>query len=360
MPAIVSVEGLTCLTCFNDLRGEALKCSDCTGYCHLICSGMEAYPLVRFYLTQASFVCRTCMKAKAGEEEFEVKVTKVKETMLREREAMKEIANNESASILDLDLPNTEVNENSALIVDKTIGSGQQDIGHDMPSDSGNRIGNTSGEQENGVNASQTTVTSRNPNHQSVQDTARQHKNRPICKYYLMRECVHGRLGKECRFSHPKICINFAKNGDRRGGCKRDKNCKDYHPKLCFESLERRECRRHKCRYFHLNRTKSTYEAENRDIFNGNHSEANNRSGPSFASFAQITARNMPRTIENPSGNSYENRSNSYLNSNTLQTDGNQNFFEVDQRLKRLESMIATLIQTVRPPGVPVRLPEHH
>ena len=50
-------------------------------------------------------------------------------------------------------------------------------------------------------------------------------KNKTVCKYYLRRECQHGRSGKDCRFSHPKICIKFSKNGDRNGGCKKGKAC---------------------------------------------------------------------------------------------------------------------------------------
>ena len=83
---------------------------------------------------------------------------------------------------------------------------------------------------------------------------------KPTCRYYIMRNCKHGRLGKGCNFAHPKICISYARNGDRKGECKKGSECTYYHPKICFQSLEKRECSRKTCKFFHVNQTKSTYE----------------------------------------------------------------------------------------------------
>ena len=72
--------------------------------------------------------------------------------------------------------------------------------------------------------------------------------SKPICKYYLRRECRHGRRGSGCDFRHPSMCFKFIQRGERPGGCKLGKECKYLHPPLCRGSKENRMvCTRQRC-----------------------------------------------------------------------------------------------------------------
>ena len=82
----------------------------------------------------------------------------------------------------------------------------------------------------------------------------------PICKHYRAGRCKHGVSGKKdgsCKFSHPKPCNKFLKNGNnRRSGCTRGENCNFFHPQICHSSMRERECLRENCKFMHLRGTK--------------------------------------------------------------------------------------------------------
>ena len=67
------------------------------------------------------------------------------------------------------------------------------------------------------------------PNNLPVNRSENEEKRSAIFRFHLKKECKHGRLGIQCKYDHPKICPNFAKNGDRRGGCSKKANCRFYH-----------------------------------------------------------------------------------------------------------------------------------
>ena len=81
-------------------------------------------------------------------------------------------------------------------------------------------------------------------------------QKQPVCRYYLRKECKHGRKGQDCEFDHPKMCFNFIKRGDKAGGCNKGKNCTYLHPPLCRGSNgNRMVCSRDKCNFYHLKGT---------------------------------------------------------------------------------------------------------
>ena len=50
--------------------------------------------------------------------------------------------------------------------------------------------------------------------------------NKTVCRFYLQKSCKNGRKGDDCKFAHPKLCFNYVKRGDERGGCKKGTNRK--------------------------------------------------------------------------------------------------------------------------------------
>ena len=64
------LQDCACQDCGNNVTSPALKCdvrSGCGSYTHLQCSGLPAYYLVRLEVTLATFLCKTCIQSKAGE-----------------------------------------------------------------------------------------------------------------------------------------------------------------------------------------------------------------------------------------------------------------------------------------------------
>ena len=63
--------------------------------------------------------------------------------------------------------------------------------------------------------------------------------------------------GKECKYTHPKVCAKFVQHGTRQPrGCNLGSSCKDYHPKMCISSLRKGECFSENCRFNHIKGTK--------------------------------------------------------------------------------------------------------
>ena len=75
----------------------------------------------------------------------------------------------------------------------------------------------------------------------------------PVCKNYRTGRCkfgVSGKKGGSCPYSHPKACIKFSTDGNRRrGGCTRGKKCKFFHLSMCHSSIEERRCTREDCKF---------------------------------------------------------------------------------------------------------------
>ena len=71
-----------CLSCKGALADSALKCDTCTEYVHLRCSGLPDYQLIRLAVSQCSYNCSDCVKAKdlrGDDEKHKLEATKIKE-----------------------------------------------------------------------------------------------------------------------------------------------------------------------------------------------------------------------------------------------------------------------------------------
>lgn len=82
-------------------------------------------------------------------------------------------------------------------------------------------------------------------------------KSKQICKFFKKQSCKHGPSGKNCKYTHPKLCKKFVSHGTRKpNGCSLGKKCKFFHPQMCFESLRKGCCFRQDCKFRHVKGTK--------------------------------------------------------------------------------------------------------
>ena len=79
-----------------------------------------------------------------------------------------------------------------------------------------------------------------------------------ICSFYIQFRCKHGTWGKNCNFSHPKICREFMKKGE--AGCDLNDKCEYLHPKMCARSLKGDTCSSLKCHLGHIRGTRDVNE----------------------------------------------------------------------------------------------------
>ena len=92
-------------------------------------------------------------------------------------------------------------------------------------------------------------------------------KSDKICLFFRNGNCKHGISGKECKFSHPKVCAKFKQHGTKQPrGCKQGKKCKDFHPKMCFDSLRKGECFKEQCHFNHIKGTKRAPPVEKNQV----------------------------------------------------------------------------------------------
>ncbi|KAK3879806.1 hypothetical protein Pcinc_007111 [Petrolisthes cinctipes] len=85
-------------------------------------------------------------------------------------------------------------------------------------------------------------------------------KYRTVCRFYKKGICKYGRKGKNCPFSHPKVCANFRNHGhDEKNGCRDGYRYKDFHPSMCKYSLKFKVYTSKDCKYPHVTGTKKSY-----------------------------------------------------------------------------------------------------
>ena len=107
-----------CLSCEGALADSALKCDTCTEYVHLRCSGLPDYQLIRLAVSQCSYNCSDCVKAKdlrGDEEKHKLEATKIKELKEKEIAIVQTESNVNNQPIIDP--ANTELNNSSSLVV---------------------------------------------------------------------------------------------------------------------------------------------------------------------------------------------------------------------------------------------------
>lgn len=81
-------------------------------------------------------------------------------------------------------------------------------------------------------------------------------KKNTVCKFFRKGKCQFGISGKECKFTHPKLCNKFTRHGTRQPrGCNKGKKCEYFHPTMCINSLRKSECFDEQCHFYHIKGT---------------------------------------------------------------------------------------------------------
>ena len=81
-------------------------------------------------------------------------------------------------------------------------------------------------------------------------------KSPNICNF-KKGSCKHGLKGKNCKYTHPKMCTKFTQHGTRKPrGCTLGKKCNYFHPQMCIESLRTSECYDNHCKFRHIKGTR--------------------------------------------------------------------------------------------------------
>ena len=202
----------TCVSCMGILSDYALKCSHCQGHVHLSCSRLPEYQLIRLTISQSSFSCADCVKskdAKGDGDKYDNELTKLNETIAKEESIIQQLQTDANKST-------NEANNQPNLNAEQVAGQ---------------------------------------LNSNSARVTDQRVATKPVCRYFLRKECRHGVTGNGCKFEHPKLCFKYIRNGNKFGGCKKEQ-CRFYHPKLCNESLKERKCLKTSCKFYHVKGTR--------------------------------------------------------------------------------------------------------
>ena len=224
MPAITtsSAESNCCAKCLVRLESVSLKCTRCSILCHLRCSDLPEYMLLRFKTSQAAYICRACVLGEGDPESLKEEQELIKQIIINEEKTIEAAAKDSNCSIDDA-MKKVE-NCEETCDISETVLSVTNNVSSNVISD------------------------------ESARNLTKNQNKRKVCRYFLRRTCMHGAKGEACKFEHPKLCYKFIRNGSKNGGCKKE-DCAFYHPKLCQNSLRERKCGNQNCRFFHLNGT---------------------------------------------------------------------------------------------------------
>ena len=176
-----------------------------------------------------------------------------------------------------------------------------------------------------------------------------QARTTPVCKFYLQKSCKHGKKGEGCKYSHPKLCFNFIRRGNRRGGCRKGEQCTYVHPKLCTKALETKTCTNKKCRFYHIAGTKFTSNFTPTPASGGNTAEV--------GVLNERPANQLPSCNRMPEGNIAPQQNNRYAagrNLNVHSSSSNSDrgdFLEVQQQIKAMQEQLFLLISLMKPPS---------
>ena len=92
------------------------------------------------------------------------------------------------------------------------------------------------------------------PNTKKVETKATFQK---ICRFFIKGNCRYGLKGRDCPYTHPKICRKLLSHGTRNPrGCNLGKRCQDFHPKMCPTSITKSFCYENSCNLKHVRGTR--------------------------------------------------------------------------------------------------------
>lgn len=233
-----------CRICSKECITECVKCATCKAYVHVICTQLPKYYLVQYFISRVEYKCETCIrdglpKDDKDNDAFTRELAWVMDRVERERRQLKppKYVKGPSSKLDDDDDDNGET---SALLSDCET---EVEVVSQQP------------RQRNPSDSQPAQTEEQSIVHRGGVDSPKE----KICIFYRRGKCKHGRAGKGCQYSHPKLCNKFKINGSNpRGGCRNVKNCKFLHPKICYGSKDKRECYNKECTYLHLKGTRRT------------------------------------------------------------------------------------------------------
>ena len=196
-----------CPSCDLNVSSDAIKCKSCNAWFHYFCSGLPVWHIVLLKKSTTSFTCESCVVARFPND-FVQELTSV-------QLAIDELSNLRSGNLLIIDV----ISSNETESANPTIADG--------PS----------------ANSQVTPVTTPQSADHSVTVKA-------VCNFHLQGRCKHGRFGAHCKDSHPKLCRQFIRKGEK--GCRHGDSCEFLHPKLCVKSLQDNVCPRKRCFLYHV------------------------------------------------------------------------------------------------------------
>ena len=181
-------------------------------------------------------------------------------------------------------------------------------------------------------------------------DAPESEKSKTICRFFRNGNCKYGMTGKECKFTHPKVCSKFRQHGTRQPrGCNRGKKCKDFHPKMCLNSLRKGECFSETCRFHHVKGTKRHPPVVN-NISSTTQSNEPNARQASCPAQSTNSSRNLHNVRPGSSGTSGDNPlsppapgSNESQEIPAQSSDGTDHFLQMIRLLK--QEILQTLDQ---------------
>ena len=322
MPAIMTSPAETdCAKCLVRLESVSLKCSRCSILCHLRCSDLPEYMLLRFKTSQAAYICRACVLGEGNPESLKEEQDSIKQIMMNEKETIEAAAKDNNCSIDNL-MNQVEVEE-KICDASRTVVSVNNDI---------SGANNSSRpEQEENVSGAQNL--------------------KKLCKYYVSRKCKHGVKGVGCSYDHPKKCLKFVSYGDKSSrGCKKGKKCSLYHPPLCYNAMNEGYCNRESCKYHHVKGTRFGWDEMQRDSYVNNiDARVNNRNNVEmpprqFTSERQTQDSYAQRVIARNHG-----KVNGMASTQaSIQTPGNdsnpQCFLEIMKQIQQMQLQIQTML----------------
>ena len=222
---------MSCEKCSLPCQRDGVECVQCKNWFHYGCTDLPAYFIVHLEeIADFDYICEVCVlkaydncHAHIGNIEKSINDQKLLGISPDKSESGDSDSNEEidvDQNVLNADL-NRDENKNKPPTVPQ--GTGTQ----------------TDGNQNNGQKNSELDKDG--------------NKIKTVSRYYSAGKCRHGRVGSDCRFSHPNMCRKYIKNGyNNNNGCTRGANCKFFHTKLCHDSVDFFQCDKVYCNYYHL------------------------------------------------------------------------------------------------------------
>ena len=197
-----------CPSCDLNVSSDAIKCKSCNSWFHYFCSGLPVWHIVLLKKSTTTFTCESCVVSRFPND-FVQELSSV-------QLAIDALSNLRSGNLLIIDDFSSDESESSNSII------------ADEPS----------------ANSQGTPTTTPHENSGSTENV------KTVCNFHLQGRCKHGRYGTHCKDSHPNLCRQFIRKGEK--GCSLGDGCKFLHPKLCVKSLQDNVCPRKRCFFYHV------------------------------------------------------------------------------------------------------------